>query len=71
MVSLKYPDFSDLQIRLYPRVSNLDNAFASVTKVPSQVLLLNVFKDLVIIFCADYHISLYSIERKEYPTSSK
>ncbi|XP_072019324.1 guanine nucleotide exchange factor subunit RIC1-like [Amphiura filiformis] len=58
------------EIRLYPRVSNLDNAFASVTKVPSQVLLVNVFKDLLIIFCADYHISLYSIERREYPTSN-
>ena len=59
------------QIRLYPRVSNLDNAFASITKVPSQILLVNVFKDLLIIFCADYHISLYSIERREYPTTSE
>ncbi len=29
------------------------------------MLLLNVFKDLLVIFCVDYHISLYSIERRD------
>ncbi|XP_071952667.1 guanine nucleotide exchange factor subunit RIC1-like [Antedon mediterranea] len=52
------------EIRMYPRVCNLDNAFATSIKVPSQVLLLNVFKDLLVIFCADYHISLYQIDRQ-------
>lgn len=58
------------EIRVYPRASNLDNAFAFTVKVPFQVLLLNVFKDLLIVFCADYHISLFSCERKEGPSSS-
>ncbi|XP_063962298.1 guanine nucleotide exchange factor subunit RIC1-like [Lytechinus pictus] len=57
------------EIRVYPRASNLDNAFAFIVKVPFQVLLMNVFKDLLIVFCADYHISLFSCERKDGPPS--
>ncbi|XP_077981374.1 guanine nucleotide exchange factor subunit RIC1-like [Glandiceps talaboti] len=53
------------EIRLYPRVSNLDNAFATITKVPYQVLLVNVFRDILIVFCGDYHVTLYNIERKD------
>nr|XP_006817611.1 PREDICTED: protein RIC1 homolog [Saccoglossus kowalevskii] len=53
------------EIRLYPRVSNLDNAFANITKVPYQVLLVNVFRDILIVFCVDYHVTLYEIERKD------
>ncbi|XP_077593853.1 guanine nucleotide exchange factor subunit RIC1 [Stigmatopora nigra] len=51
------------QLRLYQRSSNLDNAFASVTKLHSDTLLLNVFRDMVILFRADCSICLYSIER--------
>ncbi|TNN81195.1 RAB6A-GEF complex partner protein 1 [Liparis tanakae] len=61
------------QLRLYQRSSNLDNAFASVTKLQSDTLLLNVFRDLVILFRADCSICLYSIERRNdspYPTAS-
>ncbi|CAN9504515.1 unnamed protein product [Ophioblennius macclurei] len=52
------------QLRLYQRASNLDNAFASVTKLHSNTLLLNVFRDMVILFRADCSICLYSIERR-------
>uniref|UniRef100_A0AAQ6AHS9 Protein RIC1 homolog n=1 Tax=Amphiprion ocellaris TaxID=80972 RepID=A0AAQ6AHS9_AMPOC len=52
------------QLRLYQRSSNLDNAFASVTKLHSDTLLLNVFRDMVILFRADCSICLYSIERR-------
>ncbi|XP_067431192.1 guanine nucleotide exchange factor subunit RIC1 isoform X1 [Thunnus thynnus] len=52
------------QLRLYHRSSNLDNAFASVTKLHSDTLLLNVFRDMVILFRADCSICLYSIERR-------
>lgn len=61
------------QLRLYQRSSNLDNAFASVTKLHSDTLLLNVFKDMVILFRADCSICLYSIERRSdspHPTAS-
>uniref|UniRef100_A0A7N6BLK4 Protein RIC1 homolog n=1 Tax=Anabas testudineus TaxID=64144 RepID=A0A7N6BLK4_ANATE len=52
------------QLRLYQRSSNLDNAFASVTKLHSDTLLLNVFRDMVILFRADCSICLYSLERR-------
>ncbi|XP_064624282.1 guanine nucleotide exchange factor subunit RIC1-like isoform X2 [Lineus longissimus] len=52
------------EIRLYPRSSKLDNTFAHIHKLPSPVLLLNTFRDILIVFCADCHIMLYNIERK-------
>ncbi|XP_029108602.1 guanine nucleotide exchange factor subunit RIC1 isoform X2 [Scleropages formosus] len=53
------------ELRLYLRTSNLDNAFSSITKLHSDTLLLNVFRDMVILFRADCSICLYSIERKQ------
>ncbi|KAG5272996.1 hypothetical protein AALO_G00171580 [Alosa alosa] len=53
------------ELRLYPRSSNLDNAFASTTKLHSDTLLLNVFRDMVVLFRADCSICLYSISRKQ------
>ncbi|KAF7664633.1 hypothetical protein LDENG_00170890 [Lucifuga dentata] len=52
------------ELRLYLRSSNLDNAFASVTKLHSDTLLLNVFRDMVILFRANCSIGLYSIEKR-------
>uniref|UniRef100_A0A8C7WSB7 Protein RIC1 homolog n=1 Tax=Oryzias sinensis TaxID=183150 RepID=A0A8C7WSB7_9TELE len=52
------------QLRLYQRSSNLDNAFASVTKLHADTLLLNVFRDMIILFRADCSICLYSIEKR-------
>uniref|UniRef100_A0A3P8XQ83 Protein RIC1 homolog n=1 Tax=Esox lucius TaxID=8010 RepID=A0A3P8XQ83_ESOLU len=52
------------ELRLYLRSSNLDNAFASITKLQSNTLLLNVFRDTIILFRADCSICLYSIERR-------
>lgn len=52
------------QLRLYHRSTNLDNAFASVTKLHSDTLLLNIFRDMVILFRADCSICLYSIEMR-------
>ena len=53
-----------LQIRCYPRNSKLDNTFAVSVKVPSQILLLNTFKDTLTVFCIDSHIMLFALERK-------
>ncbi|XP_051533840.1 guanine nucleotide exchange factor subunit RIC1-like isoform X3 [Myxocyprinus asiaticus] len=53
------------EMRFYLRSSNLDNAFASVTKLHADTLLLNVFRNVVILFRADCSICLYSIERKQ------
>ncbi|XP_041113573.1 guanine nucleotide exchange factor subunit RIC1-like [Polyodon spathula] len=58
------------ELRLYLRSSNLDNAFANITKLYSKTLLINVFRDMVILFRADCSICLYSIERKQDSTNS-
>ncbi|NXN08685.1 RIC1 protein, partial [Indicator maculatus] len=52
------------ELRIYLRTSNLDNAFAHITKVQADTLLLSVFRDFVILFRADCSICLYSIERR-------
>ncbi|XP_042182477.1 guanine nucleotide exchange factor subunit RIC1-like isoform X2 [Oncorhynchus tshawytscha] len=52
------------ELRLYLRSSNLDNTFSSVTKLHSDTLLLNVFRDMIILFRADCSICLYSMERR-------
>lgn len=52
------------EVRCYPRSCKLDNTFAQVCKVPSPVLLLNTFRDSLIIFCADSHVIIFSLERK-------
>lgn len=52
------------ELRIYLRTSNLDNAFAHVTKAPLETLLLSVFRDMVVVFRADCSICLYSIEKK-------
>lgn len=52
------------ELRIYLRTSNLDNAFAHVTKAPAETLLLSVFRDMVVVFRLDCSICLYSIERK-------
>lgn len=61
---LSSPRPSRPQLRLYHRSTNLDNSFASVTKLLSDTLLLNVFRDMVILFRADCSICLYSIEKR-------
>ncbi|XP_062333817.1 guanine nucleotide exchange factor subunit RIC1 isoform X1 [Osmerus eperlanus] len=53
------------ELRLYLRSSNLDNAFASTTKLHCDSLLLNVFRDMVILFRADCCICLYRLERRQ------
>ncbi|XP_053910017.1 guanine nucleotide exchange factor subunit RIC1 isoform X2 [Cuculus canorus] len=52
------------ELRIYLRTSNLDNAFAHITKVQADTLLLSVFRDIVILFRADCSICLYSIQRR-------
>uniref|UniRef100_A0A8D2L7A4 Guanine nucleotide exchange factor subunit RIC1 n=1 Tax=Varanus komodoensis TaxID=61221 RepID=A0A8D2L7A4_VARKO len=61
------------ELRVYLRTANLDNAFAHITKVQAETLLLSVFRDIIILFRADCSICLYSIKRKSdgpNPTTS-
>ncbi|XP_062868296.1 guanine nucleotide exchange factor subunit RIC1 [Trichomycterus rosablanca] len=57
------------ELRFYLRSSNLDNAFASVTKLHAETLLLNVFRNTVILFRTDCSICLYSVEKKQDSSS--
>lgn len=50
------------EIRIYPRAAKLDNAFSTILALPSEGLLMNVFRDILIVFCADSHINLYVID---------
>nr|CAB3258799.1 protein RIC1 homolog [Phallusia mammillata] len=47
------------EIRLYPRLTNLDNAFACIKKVRSQILLVNIFQNLLILFTYDCRICVF------------
>uniref|UniRef100_A0A8C0Q3D1 Guanine nucleotide exchange factor subunit RIC1 n=1 Tax=Canis lupus familiaris TaxID=9615 RepID=A0A8C0Q3D1_CANLF len=65
LLTKKWKLFGNItQLRVYLRTSNLDNAFAHITKAQAETLLLSVFRDMVIVFRADCSICLYSIERK-------
>lgn len=59
-----FPSVFVLQLRVYLRTSNLDNAFAHVTRAQAETLLLSVSRDVVVVFRADCSICLYSIEGK-------
>ncbi|BFY99791.1 hypothetical protein BsWGS_02831 [Bradybaena similaris] len=52
------------ELRCYPRTCKLDNTFAQVYSLQSQVLLLNTFRDMLIVFCADSHVAMFNLERK-------
>ena len=49
------------EIRIYPRIEKLDNSFAKIVKVDAQVLLLNLFNDQLVVFCADNIITIYNL----------
>nr|XP_039247994.1 guanine nucleotide exchange factor subunit RIC1-like [Styela clava] len=61
------------EIRIYPHNTNLDNVFSYVKRVNSQVLVINVYLDMVIIFDSTYHIKIYNIKKEdkvEYSSAS-
>jgi hypothetical protein len=62
-VSSFFPCFLFFQVRFYPRNSNLDNAFAVSVKLPAPAFLVNVFRDLLLVYCSDCRIVFYSMER--------
>ena len=50
-------------MRFYPRHSNLDNAFAVNVKLPAPAFLVNVFRDLLLVYCSDCRVVFYSMEK--------
>lgn len=51
----------DDEIRIYPKNEKLDNSNAKIFKTDAQVLLLNLLKDMLVVFCADNKITIYSL----------
>lgn len=53
------------EIRLYPRNLRLDNNHVRTIKMSSQILLLNILKNLLLVFCANSQIRVYSMAPKK------
>ncbi|XP_023222125.1 RAB6A-GEF complex partner protein 1-like [Centruroides sculpturatus] len=58
------------EIRLYPEETKLDNQFVRVIKVSTQVLQLSVLGDRLLSFCADSHLTLYHLQKKDSSSNS-
>ncbi|XP_073227336.1 guanine nucleotide exchange factor subunit RIC1-like isoform X3 [Porites lutea] len=53
------------EVRFYPRTCNLDNAFAVNVKLPAPAFLVNVFRCLLLVYCADSRVVFFSLERTD------
>lgn len=51
------------EIRMYPKTAKLDNRFASVLKIESSILLLSVYKNQVIMFTSNGHVTVFLMVR--------
>lgn len=49
------------ELRIYSKENKLDNRFASITKMEAPVMLINLFKDQLIVFTADGHVTVFSL----------
>ncbi|CAM4755971.1 unnamed protein product [Rotaria magnacalcarata] len=56
---------SRYEIRLYSRLTNLDNQFSNAARLQSPIICLNIYDDTLIVFSYDLHIMLYGLERKD------
>jgi uncharacterized membrane protein SpoIIM required for sporulation len=58
--SYSIPENED-ELRLYPRNVRLDNNFVKSVKMTSQILLLNILKNFLLVFCANSQIRIYNM----------
>ncbi|XP_055636034.1 guanine nucleotide exchange factor subunit Rich isoform X2 [Toxorhynchites rutilus septentrionalis] len=49
------------ELRIYSKENKLDNRFASITKMNAPVMLINLFKDHLVVFTADGHVTIFSL----------
>ncbi|CAK1550754.1 unnamed protein product [Leptosia nina] len=49
------------EIRFYPREAKLDNRFAKIVRVQSQVFVLDVLEDQLVVFGADALVTIYEL----------
>lgn len=50
------------EVRFYPRDSKLDNRFAKIVRVHSQVFVLDALDDQLVVFGADALVTIYELE---------
>lgn len=55
------------QIRFYPSSCKLDNSFATSSKVPYAILLINTFREYLICLCADRHVMIFAMQLQNTP----
>ncbi|KAL7028647.1 hypothetical protein ACKWTF_005937 [Chironomus riparius] len=60
-------DHSD-EIRIYPKDSKLDNRFASIIKIASPVMLMNIYKNQLIMFTSDGYVTIFAIVQSTVDT---
>lgn len=53
------------EIRLYPKDAKLDNRFAKIVQMAAPVMLINSFKDQLIVFTADGYVTVFSLIKHE------
>ncbi|CAB3979448.1 RAB6A-GEF complex partner 1-like [Paramuricea clavata] len=53
------------EIRLYPRFSNLDNAFASEIRLTCSPFLINILDNILLVYCSDCKLTFYSLDKAE------
>lgn len=56
------------ELRLYPRDAKLDNKFAKIVPVGAPILLLNLFKDQLVVFTGDGFVTSFAITQHDQDT---
>lgn len=56
------------ELRIYPRDAKLDNKFARIVPVGAPVMLLNLFKDQLVVFTGDCFVTSFAITRHDKDT---
>ncbi|XP_028401796.1 RAB6A-GEF complex partner protein 1-like [Dendronephthya gigantea] len=51
------------QIRFYPRLSNLDNAFASEINLTCSPFLINILDNILLVYCSDCKLTFYCLDK--------
>uniref|UniRef100_A0A182XH97 Protein RIC1 homolog n=1 Tax=Anopheles quadriannulatus TaxID=34691 RepID=A0A182XH97_ANOQN len=53
------------ELRIYSKENKLDNRFAEITKSASPVMLINLFRDQLVVFTSDGHVSVFALKQIE------
>lgn len=68
MIGTHFPGSKSLfvfQIRFYPRLSNLDNAFASEIRLVCSPFLINILDNILLVYCSDCKLTFYALDTNE------